>query len=80
VNFRFRPTLTPLEARENPSVPGLDPFGGVAPAPVDPPAVPFDPAQIAIDAVIAGAASVPPTTPLVPADGINSVYKIPLLP
>lgn len=82
--MRFRPSFTQLESRENPSVPALDPFGGTAPAPVDPPAAPVDPVQVAIDAVIAGATATtttPPTTPTTdPLLIINSIYNVPLVP
>jgi hypothetical protein len=78
--FRARLSLFALEARENPSVPGADPYGGDAPPPVDPPPPPVDPVQQAIDAAAAGA-SVPTTPPPVdPLLGDNSVYKIPLTP
>lgn len=85
MTFRFRPALTPLESRENPSVPGIDPFGGAAPAPVDPtpPPTTTDPVilQTAIDAVIAGAGSAP-TTPTTAGNILlenNSIYKIPIV-
>ena len=85
MNFRARLSLFALETRENPSVPGLDPFGGEAPAPIDPPgAGAVDPVQIAIDAAIAGASATATTTTTTTttttADGINSIYNIPLLP
>ena len=82
MTFRARLSLTSLEARENPSVPTVDPTGGTAPPPTEPPP-PTDPVQLAIDAAAAGAAAGAPTTPPPPIDpllGNNSVYNVPLLP
>jgi hypothetical protein len=48
MNFRFRPELMSLEARENPTgLPVVDPFGGGAVPPADPlpPATPLPPAE-----------------------------------
>lgn len=85
MTFRARLSLTALEARENPSVPTVDPFGGTAPPPADPSTVvlpplptPTDPAAVAEAAAIAGATLTP--APIDPLLGNNSVYKIPLLP
>lgn len=87
MTFRFRPALTPLESRENPSVPAIDPFLGSAPPPADP--IPTPPpaesalVQLMIDAAIAGASGATTTPPAAPTDPLlanNSIYNVPLLP
>ena len=82
MTFRARLSLTTLEARENPSVPTVDPVGGGAPPPTDPlpPPPPTDPVQLAIDSCVAGATTPTTTTTTDPLLGTNTVYKVPLLP
>ena len=78
MTFRARLSLTWLEARENPSTPTADPYGGEAPPPVDPPP-PTDPALTAEDACVAGATT-DTTTTSDPLTTTNTVYKDPLVP
>ena len=83
MSFRARLSLTALEARENPSVPTLDPFGGTAPPPTDPvtlTAVPTDPAAVAEAAALAGVTFAPIPPPVDPLLGNNTIYNVPLLP
>ena len=83
MNLRTRLFLTTLEARENPSVPTVDPIGGDVPPPVPPP---VDPGQIAADIGAAIGAAVinvvSPPAPPAPFDVLtadNSIYKTPLV-
>lgn len=87
MSFRFRPALTWLESRENPSTPTADPFGGAVPPPADPTPAP-PPAdsslvQIMINAAAAAASSASTTPPATPTDPLlanNSIYNVPLVP
>jgi hypothetical protein len=80
-------SLQTLEGRENPSVPGLDPFGGLSPAPHSPgppaavpppqPALPRD--QGFFERVAIGVENEAFRKALYPLLEDNSIYKTPLV-
>jgi hypothetical protein len=79
MTFRARLSLLSLETRENPSVPGIDPYGGEVPAPTGPVSPPpaTDPVALAEAAVIAGVTIPPTTPPAPPPDNTATLYLLP---
>jgi hypothetical protein len=77
--FRARLSLTWLETRENPSVPGADPYAGNEIPSTDPvpPPPSTDPVLLAEAAVIAGVTIPPETPPAPPPDTTYLLYQLP---
>jgi hypothetical protein len=81
-----RPAVEQLEARDTPSVPMIDPFGGIAPVPVS------EPVPVPVPATVTVAPPLPPAptklsvwnrlaleAALNPLLADNPIYKVPLV-
>lgn len=72
--MNFRPSLFQFESRENPSVPVIDPFGGIAPPSTDPALTPTTTTTTTTVIVT------PTTTTTDPLLATNAIYNVPLVP